>query len=139
MDADLVQHARSKRARLVRDTRIHMNQIGKRSETWSARHVVSSTAACLAMARRIQQMRRSLRAELERLGAVLVSGGWSHIETQIGMFGFTGLNQEQLRSLLRSVEHVRVPDTGWEDELGRPQWQAREVRRSWYEVGDPRD
>jgi aspartate/tyrosine/aromatic aminotransferase len=65
----------------------------------------------LAMAQRIQQMRSSLRAELERLGAVSVSGDWSHIETQIGMFAFTGLSQEQVRSL-RSVEHVYLTEDG---------------------------
>lgn len=41
------------------------------------------------MSSRIIEMRKALRAELERLGT---PGSWSHITTQIGMFSYTGLN-----------------------------------------------
>ena len=42
-----------------------------------------------AMSSRIIEMRKALRAELERLST---PGDWSHITSQIGMFSYTGLN-----------------------------------------------
>ena len=44
------------------------------------------------VAARIIQTRKSLRAELERLGT---PGTWNHITDQIGMFSYTGLTQKQ--------------------------------------------
>ena len=37
-------------------------------------------------------MRAGLRSRLERLGT---PGDWSHITSQIGMFSYTGLTQQQ--------------------------------------------
>lgn len=41
------------------------------------------------MSSRIIEMRKALRAALEKLGA---PGTWEHITSQIGMFSYTGLN-----------------------------------------------
>ena len=47
------------------------------------------------MADRIIAMRTALRTELEALGS---KHSWNHITDQIGMFAFTGLEAEQVRS-----------------------------------------
>ena len=65
-------------------------------------------AELLTMAERIVTMRSMLRSELERIGA---PGDWSHIEDQIGMFAFTGLNGAQVDSL-REVERVYLTRDG---------------------------
>lgn len=41
------------------------------------------------MSSRIIEMRKALRAALEKLGT---PGTWEHITSQIGMFSYTGLN-----------------------------------------------
>lgn len=64
------------------------------------------------MARRIARVRADLRAALEALGADAPGpGGWAHITAQIGMFAFTGLGRDQVRSL-RAVERVYLTDDG---------------------------
>ena len=65
-------------------------------------------AELLTMAERIVTMRSMLRSELERIGA---PRDWSHIEDQIGMFAFTGLNGAQVDSL-REVERVYLTRDG---------------------------
>ncbi|KRT85898.1 hypothetical protein AMK59_2684 [Oryctes borbonicus] len=44
------------------------------------------------MASRVIEMRKSLREALEKLGT---PGTWEHITSQIGMFSYTGLNEQQ--------------------------------------------
>ena len=60
------------------------------------------------MSSRIQSVRRALRLELERLNT---PGDWSHIESQIGMFSYTGLSREQVE-ILREKYHVYLLRNG---------------------------
>ena len=54
------------------------------------------------MSGRIAEMRKGLRQRLEAKGT---PGGWEHITSQIGMFSFTGLTEQQVK-LLREKWHV---------------------------------
>lgn len=54
------------------------------------------------MSGRIKRMRGLLRHEIEKYPEV---GDWSHLESQIGMFSYTGLGEEQVLRL-RDVHHV---------------------------------
>lgn len=54
------------------------------------------------MAQRIGNVRATLRREIERRPE---SGDWSHLESQIGMFSYTGLNEMQVFRL-RHVHHI---------------------------------
>ena len=54
------------------------------------------------MSGRILEMRQGLRDRLEKRGT---PGSWDHITSQIGMFSFTGLSEEQVLTL-RSKWHV---------------------------------
>lgn len=54
------------------------------------------------MSGRIREMRSGLRERLERKGT---PGSWDHITSQIGMFSFTGLTEEQVK-ILRDKWHV---------------------------------
>ncbi|KAH8680315.1 pyridoxal phosphate-dependent transferase [Ilyonectria robusta] len=54
------------------------------------------------MSGRIKRMRSLLRNEIEKYPDV---GDWSHLESQIGMFSYTGLSEEQVLRL-REVHHV---------------------------------
>lgn len=47
---------------------------------------------CASMAARIKEMRGTLRAALGKTGSTL---DWSHVESQIGMFAYTGLTAEE--------------------------------------------
>jgi len=60
------------------------------------------------MSKRIDDMRKALRGELEAIGA---QGDWSHITSQIGMFCFTGLNKEQCQSMLKD-HHIYMLGNG---------------------------
>ncbi|RMZ86655.1 hypothetical protein DV736_g6118, partial [Chaetothyriales sp. CBS 134916] len=60
------------------------------------------------MSGRILDMRKSLKAELDRLGT---PGNWDHIVNQIGMFSFTGLNEAQVLAI-RSKWHVYMTKNG---------------------------
>jgi len=59
------------------------------------------TGDCKHMAQRIASMRKALRQALEAHGAQ----SWAHIESQVGMFAFSGLSQEQVLRL-RQDFHV---------------------------------
>lgn len=48
------------------------------------------------MADRIIKMRALLKENLEKLGS---KKDWSHITSQIGMFAYTGLNPDQMKTL----------------------------------------
>jgi aspartate aminotransferase len=56
----------------------------------------------ITMSSRIMDMRKALRGKLEELGT---PGTWHHITDQIGMFSFTGLNEEQVEKLQKKF-HV---------------------------------
>lgn len=60
------------------------------------------------MSGRIIDMRKSLKAALEKLGT---PGSWDHITSQIGMFSFTGLNEAQVQAL-REKHHVYMTKNG---------------------------
>eukprot|EP00924_Labyrinthula_sp_SR-Ha-C_P008419 augustus_masked-scaffold_11-processed-gene-12.70-mRNA-1 protein AED:0.29 eAED:0.29 QI:0/-1/0/1/-1/1/1/0/425 len=63
---------------------------------------------CDGMASRIKSMRRELTVGLEKAGSTL---DWSHIEKQIGMFCYTGLNKEQVEQM-KGSEHVYMTADG---------------------------
>ena len=48
------------------------------------------------MSKRIQSMRQAFKDELQKLGS---KHDWSHITSQIGMFGYTGLNKESVKRI----------------------------------------
>ncbi|KEY74650.1 hypothetical protein S7711_08417 [Stachybotrys chartarum IBT 7711] len=60
------------------------------------------------MSSRIKGMRSLLRQHIEKHQGV---GSWSHLESQIGMFSFTGLSPEQV-SRLRDVHHIYLMQNG---------------------------
>ncbi|KAF4766077.1 hypothetical protein HAV15_010754 [Penicillium sp. str.  len=60
------------------------------------------------MSGRILDMRQGLRDRLEKRGT---PGSWDHITSQIGMFSFTGLSEEQVMTL-RSKWHVYMTKNG---------------------------
>jgi aspartate/tyrosine/aromatic aminotransferase len=62
----------------------------------------------LAMSVRIQEMRKELRDELERLGT---PGSWNHVTDQIGMFSFTGLTPAQSKAMVDD-HHVYMLGNG---------------------------
>lgn len=57
---------------------------------------------CAAMAERIQKMRYQLRSVLENGGS---HRNWEHITSQIGMFAYSGLSEEEVISL-RDDHHI---------------------------------
>eukprot|EP00928_Gymnodinium_smaydae_P062780 TRINITY_DN46564_c0_g1_i1.p2 TRINITY_DN46564_c0_g1~~TRINITY_DN46564_c0_g1_i1.p2 ORF type:complete len:400 (-),score=97.00 TRINITY_DN46564_c0_g1_i1:172-1371(-) len=60
------------------------------------------------MATRIKTMRTALRSALEAKGT---PGTWNHVTDQIGMFTFTGLNQEQVERMVKEF-HVYMTKDG---------------------------
>ncbi|SPP74995.1 aspartate aminotransferase, cytoplasmic [Drosophila guanche] len=60
------------------------------------------------MSSRIRQMRALLRDKLVALGT---PGNWDHIVNQIGMFSYTGLNENQVRYLIKEY-HIYLLKTG---------------------------
>jgi len=62
----------------------------------------------LLMSGRMQEMRKGLRGKLEALGN---KNDWSHVTSQIGMFAYTGLNQDQVNEL-REKHHIYMTMDG---------------------------
>ncbi|XP_037026829.1 aspartate aminotransferase, cytoplasmic [Bradysia coprophila] len=60
------------------------------------------------MSSRIQQMRQALFGELTKLKT---PGTWNHIVDQIGMFSYTGLNEQQVKLLINEY-HIYLLSTG---------------------------
>jgi aspartate aminotransferase len=60
------------------------------------------------MSGRIIDMRKALRSKLEELGT---PGTWNHITDQIGMFSFTGLNEQQVANLQKEY-HIYMTKNG---------------------------
>ncbi|EDW01868.1 aspartate aminotransferase, cytoplasmic isoform X2 [Drosophila grimshawi] len=60
------------------------------------------------MSSRIRQMRKLLRDNLVALGT---PGNWDHIVNQIGMFSYTGLDQNQVNVLIKTY-HIYLLKTG---------------------------
>ena len=65
-------------------------------------------AECKGMADRIIDMRALLKSNLEKAGSTL---DWSHIESQIGMFCYSGLTKDQVDTL-QSDHHVYMTGDG---------------------------
>lgn len=63
---------------------------------------------CREMAERIQLMRSALVAELKKSGSTL---DWSHIKSQIGMFGFTGMTIEEVLKMRKDF-HIYCTEDG---------------------------
>lgn len=61
------------------------------------------------MSQRIIQMRSLLRTKLEELGKG--ERDWSHITSQIGMFSYTGLTENQCKHLVEKY-HVYLTKSG---------------------------
>lgn len=61
-----------------------------------------------SMSGRIKRMRTLLRRKIEQHQVV---GSWAHLESQIGMFSYTGLDEEQV-ARLRDVHHVYLMRSG---------------------------
>jgi aspartate/tyrosine/aromatic aminotransferase len=61
-----------------------------------------------AVSNRITDVRRLLRAELERLKT---PGTWDHITSQIGMFTYTGLTEKQCEILINNF-HIFLLKNG---------------------------
>lgn len=57
---------------------------------------------------RMNEMRRLLRAELEKIGT---KGSWDHVTNQIGMFSFTGLTTKQSTTMVEK-HHVYMTKNG---------------------------
>lgn len=60
------------------------------------------------MSGRIMEMRKALKAKLDELQT---PGTWDHIINQIGMFSYTGLNQQQVQYLVQQY-HIYLPKDG---------------------------
>ncbi|KAK3625277.1 Aspartate aminotransferase, cytoplasmic [Elasticomyces elasticus] len=60
------------------------------------------------MSGRIKDMRKALKENLDKLQT---PGNWDHITAQIGMFSFTGLNEQQVQKL-REQSHVYMTKNG---------------------------
>ncbi|XP_054714143.1 aspartate aminotransferase, cytoplasmic-like [Uloborus diversus] len=60
------------------------------------------------MSGRIIKMRAALKQKLEELAT---PGNWDHITSQIGMFSYTGLNQQQVKYLVEE-HHIYLPKDG---------------------------
>ncbi|TKA56092.1 hypothetical protein B0A55_11982, partial [Friedmanniomyces simplex] len=60
------------------------------------------------MSGRIKDMRKALKEHLDKLET---PGTWNHITEQIGMFSFTGLNEQQVQKL-REESHVYMTKNG---------------------------
>jgi aspartate/tyrosine/aromatic aminotransferase len=82
------------------------------------------------MSARIKMMRRELRQRLEELGT---PGDWSHIESQIGMFSYTGLSCEHVERL-RNKFHVYLLPSGRVSICGLNERNVNYVARAIREV-----
>lgn len=69
------------------------------------------TVELRGMSVRIQEMRALLLRELTRLKTPSVSGDWTHITSQIGMFSFTGLTVPQVENITKR-HHVYMLKNG---------------------------
>jgi len=81
------------------------------------------------MSSRIQKMRGALRQELEKE----TEKDWSYIETQIGMFSYTGLTKEQV-SRLREDFHIYLLPSGRMSVCGLNEGNVKYVARAVGEV-----
>jgi aspartate/tyrosine/aromatic aminotransferase len=82
------------------------------------------------MSARIMVMRRALRQRLEELEA---PGNWSHIESQIGMFSYTGLTWEHVQRL-RNEFHIYLLPSGRVSICGLNEGNVDYVARAIREV-----
>jgi aspartate/tyrosine/aromatic aminotransferase len=62
----------------------------------------------MTMSSRLKDVRNKLRQQLEQHDGV---GDWSHLESQIGMFSYTGLTEQHVQRL-RNVHHIYLMRNG---------------------------
>lgn len=82
------------------------------------------------MSSRIKEMRCSLRKNIEKQG---IPGDWSHLESQIGMFSYTGLTAEMV-TCLREDFHVYLLPSGRASMCGLNEGNVEYVARAMCEV-----
>jgi aspartate aminotransferase len=82
------------------------------------------------MSSRIRNVRSLLRKEIEQRPE---SGDWSHLESQIGMFSYTGLTEEQVLRL-KEVHHVYLMRNGRASLSGVNQGNVKYVAEAISEV-----
>jgi aspartate/tyrosine/aromatic aminotransferase len=82
------------------------------------------------MSGRIKGVRLSLRQEVERLPG---SGDWKHLESQIGMFSYTGLSPEHVKRLA-DKHHVYLMQSGRASLSGVNQGNVKYVAKAFNEV-----
>ncbi|CAG9802005.1 unnamed protein product [Chironomus riparius] len=81
------------------------------------------------MSSRIIKMRSLLRGELEKLGT---PGTWEHITNQIGMFSYTGLNEEQVKIMIEKY-HIYLLASGRINMCGLNEKNVKYVANAIYE------
>ena len=82
------------------------------------------------MSARIKKMRHEFRRGLEKLGT---AGDWAHIESQIGMFCYTGLSRQQVERL-RNEFHIYLLPSGRVSICGLNEVNVDYVARAFREV-----
>jgi aspartate/tyrosine/aromatic aminotransferase len=60
------------------------------------------------MSSRMKDVRSKLRSQIEQHDGV---GNWGHVESQIGMFSYTGLTEQHVQRL-RDVHHIYLMRNG---------------------------
>ncbi|OMH79568.1 Aspartate aminotransferase, cytoplasmic [Zancudomyces culisetae] len=85
----------------------------------------------LEMSARIHKMRKLLLHNLVKLGAK--EEEWSHITSQIGMFSFTGLNEQQVDILIKKY-HIYLTSNGRISVAGLNEGNVEYVAKAIYEV-----
>ena len=83
-----------------------------------------------AMSERMNQVRKSLTAELAKIGSVR---DWSHIERQIGMMAFTGLTKAQVAEL-KTKWHLYLTDDGRAAISGLNSTNVEYVAKAFHDV-----
>lgn len=82
------------------------------------------------MSGRIKQMRCVLRNEIEMYDDV---GDWSHLESQVGTFSYTGLNEQQV-ARLKEKHHVYLMSNGRASLSGISPTNVTHVAKAFVEV-----
>jgi aspartate aminotransferase len=85
---------------------------------------------CGTMAARIGEMRGTLRAELEKLGA---KRDWSHLTNQVGMFCFTGLTSDEVNKM-KADFHIYMTQDGRMNVAGLTTGNVEYVAKAVYTV-----
>ncbi|XP_037933019.1 aspartate aminotransferase, cytoplasmic-like [Teleopsis dalmanni] len=82
------------------------------------------------MSNRIRAMREALVGNLKQLGT---PGNWNHIIKQIGMFSYTGLNEEQVANLIKD-HHIYLLKSGRINMCGINENNVEYIAKAIYDV-----